>query len=94
MENTIPKDEATDRIETLIHIQKEITSEILSGYVGQIQNVLFTEPSRRNEGQYAGKNEYNITVNVSADASVIGKIVPVRITAAKETTLLGELMGE
>ncbi len=92
MPKTVSKEEATARIEELIALQKSITAETLQGMVGETHRVLFTEQSRRNSAQFAGKNDYNITVNADADESVIGRILPVRITAAKETTLQGIIL--
>lgn len=93
MPDQIPEEVSSRRIQKLIAIQKEITRERYAAYIGQIHRVLVEEPSKRDETQMAGKNEYNITVNFPGSRELIGQIVRVRITSAGESTLRGEWIG-
>jgi tRNA-2-methylthio-N6-dimethylallyladenosine synthase len=81
---------ATSRIERLIALQRRITAECHAAFVGSEQNVLVDERSKRDPAQAAGKTAHGITVNFPGGKALIGKIVPVRITSAAETTLRGE----
>ena len=84
-----PPETASARIQKLIAIQKRITAENFQNYIGQCHKVLVDAPSRRDPRQMSGKNEYNITVNFDGTPELIGQIVPVTITEARETTLRG-----
>lgn len=94
MSGRIEEEEASRRIQKLIAIQKKITGENFANYIGGTHHVLVEAPSKRNKDQMSGKDEYNITVNFDGPTSLIGKIVPVTITEAKETTLKGVLASE
>ena len=62
--------------------------------IGKTEAVLVTGASKRNEKQITGKTSRNISVNFEASADLIGRIVPVRITAASKTTLKGKSWKE
>ncbi len=81
---------ASERIERLIALQRSITARRNAAYVGQTQAVLVEEHAKRDAHQVAGKTEYGVTVNFTAESALIGRIVPVKITSAAETTLRGE----
>ena len=94
MEDQIPEEVSSRRIQKLIAIQKNMTHERYAKYIGQVHHVLVEEASRRDENQMAGKNEYNITVNFPGSKELIGQIVRVKITSAGESTLRGERIVE
>lgn len=83
---------ATRRIETLIHQQDQITSDIFNSLIGTKVNVLVSGHARRDETELTGKSERNISVNFRGTQDLIGHIVPVQITAASKTTLRGEMI--
>ena len=89
----VPADVATDRITRLIAAQDLETEKALNGMIGQTVQVLATDVSRRDAAMLTGKCERNISVNFAARPGDMGKIVPVRITAASRTTLKGEVAG-
>ena len=82
---------ATERIERLIALQEEMTQKRFSEMIGKTESVLVTGQSKRNESQITGKTSRNISVNFEGSADLIGKIVPVKITAASKTTLKGKI---
>ena len=82
---------ATQRIERLIAAQKVITAQRNAAWVGTVQPVLVEEASRRSAAQMAGKTPHGLTVNFPGTSALIGRIVPVRITSAAETTLRGSM---
>ena len=90
----VPADVSTDRITRLIAAQDRQTEQVLNGMVGQTVNVLVTDVSRRDASMLTGKCERNISVNFIGKPEAMGKIVPVRITAASRTTLKGEIIDK
>lgn len=92
MPDQIPHIVSSRRIQKLIAIQKEITRERYTRYIGQVHSVLVNEISKRDGSQIAGKDEYNITVNFPGSHDLIGQIVPVHITSVGESTLRGECL--
>jgi tRNA-2-methylthio-N6-dimethylallyladenosine synthase len=58
--------------------------------VGQIVDVLFTHPGRR-DGQIGGRTPWLQPVHVNGPERLIGQIVPVRIAHAQPASLQGIL---
>ena len=83
---------ATERIERLIALQEEMTQKRFAEMIGSTASVLVTGVSKRNEHQITGKTSRNISVNFEGNADWVGKIVPVKITAASKTTLKGTII--
>ena len=83
---------ATERIQRLIALQDEMTQQNFSALVGTRESVLVTGTSRRSERQLTGKCSRNISVNFAGTPDLIGRIVPVEITAASKTTLRGQIV--
>jgi len=63
-------------------------------YVGREEAVLIEGPARKGEGMYMGRTRTHRKVIAPASERLIGETVPVRITEAGATTLLGELVLE
>ena len=82
---------ATERIERLIALQEEMTQTRFAEMIGKTESVLVTGQSKRDENQFTGKTSRNISVNFEGSADMIGKIIPVKITAASKTTLKGKI---
>ncbi len=89
-----PMEEKSRRIQLLIGHQQEITTEICRQQIGRVEDVLVEEVSARDQLCVAGKTERGHMVNFSGDPSLIGRIVPVRITSAGKNTLRGTLAEE
>ena len=90
----VPADVSTDRITRLIAAQERQTEQVLNSMVGQTVNVLVTDVSRRDTTMLTGKCDRNISVNFIGKPEDMGRIVPVKITAASRTTLKGESKSE
>ena len=67
-----------------VHFNKAQTDETL--------DVLFEKQGKK-PGQMVGRSPYLQTVHVDADETVIGKILPVKITKAHANSLSGEILG-
>ena len=72
-------------------MQEEQTAGVFSSLIGTRETVLVTGASKRNARQLTGKSSRNISINFEGSDDLIGRIVPVVITAASKTTLKGEI---
>jgi tRNA-2-methylthio-N6-dimethylallyladenosine synthase len=70
----------------------EMTSAISQSMVGTVQRILVEHPSRKDPQQIAGRTENNRVVNFTADSSLIGNFIDVKITEALPNSLRGELL--
>ena len=89
-----PPEEKTERIQRLIALQTEITSQILSAQVGRQETVLVESVSARDEGWVGGKTPRGHMVNFPGNADLIGKFVRVEILSAGRNTLRGKQITE
>ncbi len=93
MDGHLPEPLKTTRLhalQALVTAQQQAFQESL---VGQTVDVLF-EKAGRKPGQVVGRSPYLSPVQVIGPSSVIGSIVPVRITGAKTNSLDGVLAAD
>ncbi len=81
------KDERLARLQALIESQQSAFNATLFGCEVP---VLFDKPGRR-DGQIIGRSPYLQAVHCAGPQTLIGQIVPVRITSASHNSLAGEL---
>jgi tRNA-2-methylthio-N6-dimethylallyladenosine synthase len=86
----VPEAEKTRRIVALQSLQKDVQGALFARAVGSTLNVLVDSRSRRRAWELSGRTSGNTVVNFSGDSDWIGRIVPVRITAANPNSLRGE----
>ena len=79
------------RLERLQSLQRRITLELSQTYVGSVQSVMVDGEGKRT-GQVSGKADSGRVVNFLGDKSLIGSFVDVRIIAAYQNSLLGEML--
>ena len=70
---------------------RQLSDRFCEQLVGSVQPVLVERASRKGNGQMAGRTPHNRWVNFDAPASLIHRIVPVRITEAMPNSLRGRL---
>ena len=75
----------------LLKVVQEVARERTGRLTGQIHVVLFEEINEQDATMLTGRLSNNTTVHVKADPSLLGKIVPVRLTEAKGFYYLGEM---
>ncbi len=92
MPDDTPMEEKSRRIQLLIEHQQRITTELCTRQIGKIEPVLVEEVSARDAQCVGGKTERGHMVNFAGDPSLIGRIVPVKITSAGKNTLRGEML--
>jgi tRNA-2-methylthio-N6-dimethylallyladenosine synthase len=88
---TISREQKQERLERLLVIQRRITLEINLSFTGSIQSVLVEGIGKR-PGQVSGRADSGKTVNFIANPALIGSIVNVKIVAAYQNSLVGELI--
>ena len=59
---------------------------------GQVVDILVERPGRQ-DGQMSGRSPYMQVVNFIGDASQIGKIVPCKLSAARQNSMTGEILA-
>ncbi len=72
----------------------EMATAISQSMVGTVQMILVEGPSRKDARQVAGRTENNRVVNFDGEQSLIGQIIPVKITEALPNSLRGERVSE
>lgn len=96
MDDDVPAEEKSRRLQTVLSLQKRITSERLGRMVGRVEEVLVEGLARMQSGQLCGRTGGNHTVNFpeptpGSAAALVGTLQPVRITDARSHTLVGQL---
>jgi tRNA-2-methylthio-N6-dimethylallyladenosine synthase len=81
----------TERLARLQRLLDELSTSFNASCVGKVFPVLFDRPGRR-AGQLIGRSPYLQSVFAEADASMLGRIVPVEISAALPHSLAGRLI--
>jgi len=86
----IPETVKIDRLQKLIDLQKNISFNVNQREVGRVRQVLIDGTSRRDAKIWKGRSEGNKTILTESAENLIGRVVPVRITASDSWTLHGE----
>ncbi|MBQ7845641.1 MAG: tRNA (N6-isopentenyl adenosine(37)-C2)-methylthiotransferase MiaB [Clostridia bacterium] len=90
MENQIPEDVATDRIQRLIALQDKCQKKAMARFVGMEEEVLVEGLSRRSKTAVSGKGRHGVSITLPGSEADIGEIVRVRVTEIKNNTLMAE----
>lgn len=85
------REQKQSRLERLQNLQKRITLELNQDYLGKVQSVMVEGEGKR-PGQISGKADSGRFINFIGDISLIGSFVDVRIIAAYQNSLLGEML--
>ena len=88
MPEQVPDEVKRERIERLVELVQRVAAERNVRRIGLVEKVLVEGPSRTERDLMRGRTRRNTTVNFSGEASS-GELVPVAITHATSTTLLG-----
>lgn len=82
------------RLEILQARVRQLSDAFCQRQIGLTQSVLVERPSRRGNGQIAGRTSHNRWVNFDGPESLIGRFVDVVITEAMPNSLRGRLADE
>ena len=91
MPDDVPEPEKARRLTALQALQQGIQQELNDSMIGRTVTVLADAPSRRRDGEYAGRTSGNTVVNFPGDATCIGRLLDVRIERAGPNSLWGTL---
>jgi tRNA-2-methylthio-N6-dimethylallyladenosine synthase len=94
LEDAIPDEEKSRRLEVLMTRQKEIQIASYKNYIGTIQQVM-VEGKNESRNQWIGRTSQNKTLNFTAPETSIpqvGAYVKVKATQSFPNSLLGELI--
>lgn len=89
----VPEEVKSRRIQELIAVQQAISRELNRAEEGRVHEVLVEGPSEYDQEKLAGRTRTNKTVVFKGDAGLVGRLVPVRVTAGHLTFLEGEVEG-
>jgi tRNA-2-methylthio-N6-dimethylallyladenosine synthase len=79
-----------ERLSILQTMQREITFQKNQALEGNVEEVLVEGQSKQSHQDVTGRTRSNKIVNFEGDLSLVGKLVPVRITRAYPHSLRGE----
>ncbi len=91
MPDDTPYEEKSRRIQLLIDLQQEITTDICRQQIGKVERVLIEGASTRDPGFICGKTDRGHMVNFPGNLPA-GQMADVRILSAGRSTLRGELL--
>jgi tRNA-2-methylthio-N6-dimethylallyladenosine synthase len=91
-QDQIPEDVKESRLARLNALQDRLTIAHNMAEIGQVREVLFHYESKKHPGHYYGRTPHFRLMRVKSGRNLIGEILPVRVTEANKTALLGELV--
>ena len=91
MENQVPEDVIKDRFDRLLALVQKHGHEKVKALEGTVQEVLVEDVNEQDSSLVTGKLANNITVHFPGDASMIGKLVNVKLNCCKGFYFIGEL---
>ncbi|HYG60800.1 MAG TPA: radical SAM protein, partial [Symbiobacteriaceae bacterium] len=94
MEDQLSVPEKKERLQRLIELQNRIGKERNAARVGRLEQVLVEGLDKGKPDVVFGRTRGNILVTFPGDQTLVGRLVPVRITHAKMYTLEGEMVEE
>ena len=83
MENQVPEEVVKERFDRLLKKVQEISARKASVDVGKTEKVLVEEINKQDSSLVTGRTSRNYLVHFPGDASLIGKIVPVKLCESK-----------
>jgi len=89
----ITLEEKSARFMELETTQRSFQKKIYEGYVGRHLRVLVEGPSSKFPSDMTGHSTCHKVVNFPGTESMLGTVVDVRITAAKQNSLYGEVIS-
>ena len=92
MPDQVPEDIIKDRFDRMLAEIHKISAEIHKAGVGKVEEVLFEEINAQDSTMITGRLTNNDLVHCKGDASLIGKILPVKLTESMGFYYIGELV--
>ena len=92
MEDQVPEAVVKERFDRLLTLVQEIASQVCTRDEGKVLPVLVEEINDHTPGLVTGRLSNNTVVHFPGDASLIGKLVDVRLDAAKGFYYMGTMV--
>jgi len=89
----VTREEKSARFFELEQAHRKLQKKIFDGYVGRVLEVLVERASSKSESDMTGHSTCHKVVNFPGNGSKLGEVVKVRITAAKQNSLYGEVIA-
>ena len=93
MPNQVPEDVVKDRFDRLLALVQKYGHEKTAAFEGTTQEILVESVNEQDSSLVTGKMTNNITVHLKGDASMIGKLVNVKLVCCKGFYYLGEIVN-
>ena len=93
MENQVPEDVVKDRFDRLLKEVQTIAAEACAVHEGTTQEALVECVNEHDQSLVTGRLSNNLLVHFPGDASMIGKIVNVRLKECRGFYYIGEIEG-
>ena len=90
MENQVPEAEVKENFDMILKEVQHIATEKAQAIEGQVQTVLVEQINEHDPALVTGRLSNNSVVHFPGDASLIGKIVDVRLSQCKGFYYIGE----
>ena len=91
MENQVPEAVVKERFDRLLRQVQQIASQVCMRDAGAIQQVLVECENDHQKGYVSGRLGNNLLVHFPGEASLIGKLVSVKLTEAKGFYYIGRM---
>lgn len=93
MENQVPEEEVKENFDRLLKVVQETARERVKLLEGQTAEALVEEINEQDAAFVTGRLSNNTLVHFKGEASLIGKIVPVKLKECKGFYYLGEIVN-
>ena len=90
MPDQIPPDVVKDRFDRLLKKVQEKAAQACGRFLGRTETVLVEEVNSQDPHLVTGRLSHNLVVHFPGDASLIGRLVPVRLTECHNFYYIGE----
>jgi tRNA-2-methylthio-N6-dimethylallyladenosine synthase len=90
MEEQVPEEVVKERFHRLLTKVQEISAQKTAVYEGKVEDVLVEEVNKQDAALLTGRTSQNYLVHFPGDASLIGKILPVKLRESKGFYFLGD----
>lgn len=89
LEETVEKNEKTERLKSLIELQQSISKKKLASRINCVEDIIPERISKRSECELVGHTFLNHTAVLSGKQADIGRRIKIKIEGVKGTTLQG-----
>lgn len=91
-EDDIPQEIKIARLNELIALQRQITSEFRKSRIGRRDRVIVEKSNSGLNDEYFGKTSLNDPVIIKADNIIAGSVIEIEVIGSKGTTLYGSII--